>query len=512
MNDNTTGNKMKSAVCTIVSKNYIAYARTFAESYLTHNPGGEVYVLLVDRLDGYFDPAKERFKLIELEDIGIEGLNELLFKYSVIELNTAVKPFFMEYLFKTRGLDKLIYFDPDIMILGGIGELWDLLDTHSILLTPHLDAPLPDDLRPNEYDILLSGAYNLGFIATKNTGNVSEFLRWWQKKLRKYCYVDHYKGYFVDQKWMDLVPGMFREVHILMDPGYNTAYWNLHSRKVAPADGGYTVNGRPARFFHFSGFSPDNIESISKLQNRYTLKDREELRPLFEWYRELVLKNGYEEARGWPYAFASFDNGTAIPDVVRKAYGYMPDEDRARFGDPFKAGDDGSFFGWLGEKVGEHGGHGVTRLWHEIYKSRADLQAMFPDIFSDDWAGFIQWCLAASEAELNMPDVFRPGEAEEYASRQVIELGAEVHEKARIIEEKSRTIEAQARTIEERLAVIEAQSGIIEDKSRVIEGLALDIKSKEDTINTLLGSLSWRITRPVRWFSRLAKGLARHGS
>ena len=110
----------------------------------------------------------------------------------------------------------------------------------------HPDAPLPDDLRPNEYDILLSGAYNLGFIATNCAGETGEFLRWWQRKMRKYCYVDHYRGYFVDQKWIDLVPGMFRGVHILMDPGYNTAYWNLHSRRVEPDNGGYTVNGRPA--------------------------------------------------------------------------------------------------------------------------------------------------------------------------------------------------------------------------------------------------------------------------
>ena len=53
-------------ICTIISKNYLAYARVLAESYLAHNLG-QVFILLTDKVDGYFVPAKEKFTLIEME-------------------------------------------------------------------------------------------------------------------------------------------------------------------------------------------------------------------------------------------------------------------------------------------------------------------------------------------------------------------------------------------------------------------------------------------------------------
>ena len=36
---------------------------------------------------------------------------------------------------------------------------------------------------------------------------------------------------FTDQRWIDFVPSFF-DHHILKDPGYNVAYWNLHGREV----------------------------------------------------------------------------------------------------------------------------------------------------------------------------------------------------------------------------------------------------------------------------------------
>ena len=45
--------------CTIVSKNYLPFARVLARSYVEHHPGVRFFVLLVDRVDGYFDPAEE---------------------------------------------------------------------------------------------------------------------------------------------------------------------------------------------------------------------------------------------------------------------------------------------------------------------------------------------------------------------------------------------------------------------------------------------------------------------
>ena len=58
---------------------------------------------------------------------------------------------------------------------------------------------------------------------------------------------------FTDQRWVDFVPSFF-EHHILKDPTYNVAYWNLHARTLTWDGRRYLVDGAPLRFFHFSGF------------------------------------------------------------------------------------------------------------------------------------------------------------------------------------------------------------------------------------------------------------------
>jgi hypothetical protein len=79
-------------ICTIVAKNYLAQARCLTDSFLEHHPKGRVFVLLVDRPEGYFDPAAERFTTVLVEDIGIPNFGAMMFRYTLLELSTAVKP------------------------------------------------------------------------------------------------------------------------------------------------------------------------------------------------------------------------------------------------------------------------------------------------------------------------------------------------------------------------------------------------------------------------------------
>ena len=121
-------------------------------------------MLLVDRIDGHFEPQSETFHLTTIDALDIPDLSRFCFQYTILELNTAVKPYFLSHLLDTYGLKKLIYFDPDIVITENLSELSRLLDQHSIILTPHLTAQIADDYKPSELDILLAGSYNLGFL------------------------------------------------------------------------------------------------------------------------------------------------------------------------------------------------------------------------------------------------------------------------------------------------------------------------------------------------------------
>ena len=89
-------------------------------------------------------------------------------------------------------------------------------------------------------------------------------LQWWQSKLEFDCRVNLAENLFVDQRWMDLTPGLFDDVRVLRHEGYNVAYWNLKHRAVAKVAGGFDVNGVPLVSFHFSGLDVNDATALSK--------------------------------------------------------------------------------------------------------------------------------------------------------------------------------------------------------------------------------------------------------
>ena len=87
------------AGCTIIAKNYLSMARVLAESWHKFHPDAPFFVLLLDSPVGYFSPESEDFKTVLVTELGIPNLPGFLFKYSILEASTAVKPFFLSHLF-----------------------------------------------------------------------------------------------------------------------------------------------------------------------------------------------------------------------------------------------------------------------------------------------------------------------------------------------------------------------------------------------------------------------------
>lgn len=394
------------AICTIISKNYLAYARVLTESFLQYNQA-EVFVLLVDKIDGYFDPMKEKFTTIEIDTIKerIPNFEQFCFQYNITELNTAVKPYFLEFLFEKFKLGKVIFFDPDILINGNLNYLFDLLNKFSIVIIPHITQPFKDNHKPLECDILKSGVYNLGFIGLSNKDSTLLLLKWWKERLLRYCKIDFQNGLFVDQKWIDLLPGFFEDAFILRDSTYNIAYWNMHYRKAYLDKNTILVNGEPAHFLHFSGFNPDIPESISKHQDRFKLSDLKHMKPIFNLYRNKLVANGYKVHKNWPCIFEHFDNGAKIPDIVRKIYSEIKDAKNSSFNNPFNTLEKNSYFNWLNEKM-DNKIPKISRFMHEIYKKRTDVQFVYPDIFGNDRARFLIWFSNSISQEYDLDSSF----------------------------------------------------------------------------------------------------------
>lgn len=324
------------AILTIVSNNYLHYARTLMQSVATQHPEAKRYCVIVD---GDLTPSAElinEFDAIPISDIGLPFDQEFLFQYTILELNTAVKPWAMQNLLD-RGHEKVIYIDPDIYLYQPLTEVIHLLDTGAnVVLTPHLLAPITDEKSPNELAIRVAGSYNLGFCAVKNQATTSQFLTWWKGKLARDCVVDFSSGIFVDQSWIDLVPSLFENVQILRHPGYNVAYWNLAQRHLTQNGDVIQVNQCDLKFFHFSGIDPQNPRNFSKHQNRFTLDSVQSIvKTLVQEYCQKVIDNGVEKFRKLPYTYARFNDGKIISPEVRQQYRQNPDLRKSLGNNPF---------------------------------------------------------------------------------------------------------------------------------------------------------------------------------
>ncbi|HEY6231803.1 MAG TPA: hypothetical protein VIW64_11100, partial [Pyrinomonadaceae bacterium] len=325
----------KRAICTIIAKNYVAAARTLCNSFLQFHPDLQCYVLIVDDYDGYIDPEAENFQLVSLADLQLPEVQSLCFKYNVVELCTAVKANLLDYLLREEKIEQLFYLDPDMMVMHSLDDIFERLNTFDVLLTPHVDENFPEDgMYPNDGTILRYGIYNLGFIGV--TPGANSMLQWWQSKLLELCIDDPVKGYFVDQKFMNLAPLYFDKVGIERSSGCNVAFWNLHSRRLRHADGDWFCNDAPLYFYHFSNYDPGHPETLSGYQTRHQFPDRPDVQPLFREYTRRLFENGYEQTRRWPYTYNFFTTGERIPYGLRVMYRNSPARWK-QWGNPFES-------------------------------------------------------------------------------------------------------------------------------------------------------------------------------
>ena len=396
----------RTAVFTIVSRNYFHFAVNLMASVAIHLPGVRRVVAICDEITGLTSPDAG-IELVAVDQLGIEGLDRMAVYYTILELNTAIKPSVFSWLFQDTRLDKVIYFDPDIQLYSAGTSIVERLDNADVVLTPHLLAPLDDDRHPSDLQILQSGTYNLGFLALRRSSDSQRLLGWWANKLVRDCVVDIPRGLFTDQKWMDLVPGFFERVHVERHPGWNVAYWNLAHRRVDSDDGGYSVNGQPLFFFHFSGYDPRS-GSISKHQDRYNLSDcSTAVRQLFARYTQNLKAAGREQYASIPYAFSILADGTPLPDSARRVLRRHLDWNLAA---PALRSPAGArwLVDFLTAPVDEQQPP-ISRLAWQLYEDRDDLQAAFPDMLGTRREAFQAWFADRAGPEAGVVGVLAGG-------------------------------------------------------------------------------------------------------
>jgi hypothetical protein len=371
-------------VFTSAALNYLPKVRTLFSSIRRHHPDWKLHFLVADEVNleegndpqpqpdqasrpeaATLDLSQEPFdSAVSVRDLGIPDWQAWSFCHSLTELATAIKPFMLEGLLAaSQPNDIVFYFDPDIVIFSPLDDLCRSLDRASIVLTPH-QVTAEEGLAAiidNEIGSLKHGVYNLGFIGVRNCDQGKKFASWWAKRCYFFCRDDIANGLFTDQRWIDLVPGMFAEVEILRNKRFNVATWNITTRALSQDEHGlFFIEDQPLGFYHFTGFDSGSHRIMAAKNG----EDNQSLENLIRWYENQLSVFSKDLGKAPAWSFNCFSNGEAIVKEQRELYRFRGDLQKA-FPDPYEQ--DGYLKWWRNRGADDYAAYKLRRSQPHFY-------------------------------------------------------------------------------------------------------------------------------------------------
>lgn len=285
-------------ICTI---SHLPRALTLAEGMAEYAPDFLFFMVLIDPLRPEVNRViAEDPRIVPIDKLQVGFLEALKTQYDPAEISFLLKPVVFRYFFERFPQSPFaLYFDSDVMLYHPLRHIEPFLDTHDVVLTPHLLSPYGfDGKTPDEFDTLRTGYFNMGFAAMANRLRTLTLLDWWQERMVHHGHANRAIGLSADQFWMTFAPYYFDKIFIDPNPGMNVAYWNLHERNLSESDGMILVNKEhPLIFIHFSGFDPQIPHHISDplFFNRFDGIKQPVFARLCRRYAESLLANHYTE-------------------------------------------------------------------------------------------------------------------------------------------------------------------------------------------------------------------------
>ena len=341
---------MKTVAFTSAALNYLPKVRMLCESIRKHHPEFEIVLALADAPGGEVDFGKEPIdRVMPVAELDIPDRTRWIYFHSIVELATAIKPFVLKALLDRPDVGRVLYFDPDMVLFSRLDDLLAKLDGANVALTPHQTVPEStlEAIKDNEICSLKHGIFNLGFVGVSATDEGKRFAAWWADRVYHYCVADIPNGLFTDQKWIDFAPVFFDGVAILKNPRYNVATWNLTTRAFAgDAQHGFTVDGQPLGFYHFTGFD-SGAHQVMASKNA---PGNASVQALVDWYREATRFDAEDPASKVRWKYGSYSDGTPIPLEHRRIYRDRKDL-QAAYPDPFDAAATPALATWMRQQA-----------------------------------------------------------------------------------------------------------------------------------------------------------------
>jgi hypothetical protein len=352
---------------TICAKNYLGLAQVLESSVKKYNPELDFFIFIADVFDAALDENHPYNLIISKYALNIEEeiwLN-MAFKYNVTEFCTAIKPYCIEYLFKIKGYQKIVYLDPDVYLFSDLKGIFDNLDDYLFITAPHIIVPeIEYSGEYNENNFLKVGINNLGFLGFRNSEKSRHIIEWWQKRLIGQCFGEQLYGTSTDQKWMDFLSAFLNNDEFLCSKnmGLNVAPWNYFERKIISEDGQYYVVSRSNSvrakdrliFVHFAGynyaeFAQKKVNNISRIRIN-NLMHYDDINELIAQYVNKIFENRdlFIKYLNLNYSYNYYSNNVEIDSLHRRLYNGLYNEFNFRK-NPFNASEN-SYYALLRKK------------------------------------------------------------------------------------------------------------------------------------------------------------------
>ena len=284
------------AVFTVSTPNYLGYSISLFNSLKKHNKEIDFYIILFRPTNNDFrSHIPKEINILYIDELGLDKfVDNLVNRYPINKMCMAFKPIAATKILELNSkIEKLIFFDSDILIFNSLKNIWDDLNTSNILLTPHLLKPLAKDKENLELRMLSrAGVFNTGFFGVKRSEEAFGFLNWWFEQLLKF-------GLLGDQVWLNFAPTFF-DVKASRHQGNNVAFYNLPNRKITynKSIEKYIVNDMDELiFFHYIKHNPFNnqnkISSARLMQKHLTFENHPELIPIFEDFKDSLINANF---------------------------------------------------------------------------------------------------------------------------------------------------------------------------------------------------------------------------
>ncbi len=237
--------------CTLFDRNYLSRGLALHASLMRHCGDFRLYILC---LDGPTFNALSALALPHVElisDAALEAWDRDLLaarsNRNAVEFYFTCKSVLMRYVFASyHGVNRITYLDSDLYFFSDPVTAEREFVHSAVALTPHR---FPERLA----FMKRSGVYNAGWVSVAASAEGHRFLDWWRARCIEWCRVVFEETRFGDQKYLDQVPSLFRDVVSVSHPGLNAAPWNIGALHLEARGATVVVEGQPLIAFHFHG-------------------------------------------------------------------------------------------------------------------------------------------------------------------------------------------------------------------------------------------------------------------